>query len=280
MTRRRVSALLWVVAVVLTLFLGLFQRMTGPSYPARGSVEFAGETLRYRLPRSHGGSGGLEVSVEVPPAVERGRLRWRHYPTDEPWSELEMTVGEDGGLGAELPQQPPAGKVEYVVELSAAGEHVLLPTDGAAVARYRGTVPALVLVPHILAMFVSMLLASRALLEVLRPSAPAARGFIVGSMLLLIVGGLLLGPIVQSYAFGAFWTGWPVGGDLTDNKTAIAVFAWLPATLLALVGRRTRAAVVLGWLVMMAVFLIPHSLRGSQLDWSAVEEHNSSSPGG
>ena len=101
--------------------------------------------------------------------------------------------------------------------------------------------------------------------------AETARNVILPAALPGIVGGLLLGPIVQSYAFGAFWTGWPVGSDLTDNKTAIAVLAWLPATLLALLGRHARVAVVVGWLVMMAVFLIPHSLRGSQLDWSAVE---------
>jgi hypothetical protein len=34
---------------------------------------------------------------------------------------------------------------------------------------------------------------------------------------------------------------------------------------------RPRAAVALGWVVMMGVFLIPHSLRGSELDWSATD---------
>jgi hypothetical protein len=83
------------------------------------------------------------------------------------------------------------------------------------------------------------------------------------------VGGLFLGPVVQKFAFDAFWTGWPFGTDLTDNKTALAALAWLPATLLALRNRPLRVAVIVGWLVMMGVFLIPHSLRGSQIDWSS-----------
>ena len=91
-------------------------------------------------------------------------------------------------------------------------------------------------------------------------------------MALLVIGGLMLGPIVQRIAFGAYWTGWPYGHDLTDNKTLIAFLAWLTATILAWRRANTRLAVTLGWVVMMGIFLIPHSARGSQLDWSEIEE--------
>jgi hypothetical protein len=126
-------------------------------------------------------------------------------------------------------------------------------------------------VPHILAMFASMLVSTRALFEVLRRGAPRGRGLVLTAMGLLVIGGLFLGPMVQKSAFGAYWTGWPNGSDLTDNKTLIAFLAWLPATIAAAMGMRTRAAVVLGWVVMMGVFLIPHSLRGSELDWSETD---------
>ena len=43
-----------------------------------------------------------------------------------------------------------------------------------------------------------------------------------GHLLLLAVGGFILGPLVQNYAFGELWTGVPFGWDLTDNKTLIA----------------------------------------------------------
>ena len=102
---------------------------------------------------------------------------------------------------------------------------------------------------------------------------------ILTSMGLLAVGGLVLGPIVQKYAFGALWTGWPFGHDLTDNKTLIAFFAWLPATIIAARGVTSRMAVVLGWVVMMGIFLIPHSLRGSELDWSEVSPVETESSG-
>jgi hypothetical protein len=179
-----------------------------------------------------------------------------------------MTPAPGGGLEASIPHQPPAGKVEYRVVLQDGARETSLPEDGLVVARFRGNVPAGVLIPHILAMFTSMLLATRALFEVLKPSQPRARGMVLGAMILLGIGGLFLGPVVQKFAFGAYWTGWPFGTDLTDNKTLIAVLAWLPATIVALRDGRTRVAVIAGWAVMMGVFLIPHSLHGSEIDWS------------
>jgi hypothetical protein len=256
--------LLWLAALVVTVALAAFQRGTGPSYPLRGTVVIDGQAHRYSLPRTHGGAGGLEVSVALPAGVD-GTLLWRRYPTSDPWQALPM-VRERQGLVTTIPHQPPAGKVEYRIELAAAAEQVVIPAVEAAVARFRADVPAAVLVPHILAMFCSMLLSTRALLEVLR-HRDAGHRLVVLAMAVLVVGGLILGPIVQQHAFGAYWTGWPNGTDLTDNKTLLAFLAWLPATVLALRRRRLRVAVALGWVVMMGVFLVPHSMHGSEIDW-------------
>jgi hypothetical protein len=95
---------------------------------------------------------------------------------------------------------------------------------------------------------------------------------------LMTVGGMILGPIVQKYAFGAFWTGFPWGYDLTDNKTLIMCLVWIGAC--AVLGWkprtptptwRGRLAVLAAAVVMTGVYLIPHSLRGSELDYSAVD---------
>ncbi len=270
--RSRVSAALWIAALLLTLVLAVFQRLTGPSHPVRGNTVLAGgEAVSYRLPRSNEGRPELRVAIPSVGSGNRAGLEWRRYPTDEPFRRQAMVETTDGRLEARIPGQPTAGKVEYRIVIEDEAGTEWIPEAGTVIARFRGDVPAAVLVPHILAMFLSMLVSTRALLEVLRPKAAPARTLVLVAMALLVVGGLVLGPIVQRFAFGAFWTGWPFGHDLTDNKTLIAFIAWLPATVLAWRRLRTRAAVALGWLVMMGVFLIPHSLRGSELDWTEVE---------
>jgi hypothetical protein len=40
---------------------------------------------------------------------------------------------------------------------------------------------------------------------------------------------MILGPVVQKFAFGEYWTGFPFGTDLTDNKTLIAFIGWIIA---------------------------------------------------
>jgi hypothetical protein len=269
---RTVSAALWIAAFLVAVLLAVFQRMTGPSYPARGSAELAGgESITYRLPRSDEGRGTLRVTIPRPHDDLDAVLEWRRFPTDEPYRELTMASDGEGRLVASIPGQPAAAKVEYRVVVSDRAGSTIVPADEPVVARYRGDVPAGVLIPHILAMFGSMLVSTRALFEVLRPGPLGGRRLILTSMGLLVVGGLVLGPIVQKFAFGAFWTGWPFGHDLTDNKTVIAFLAWLPATIAAARGVTSRTAVVLGWVVMMGIFLIPHSMRGSELDWSEMD---------
>jgi hypothetical protein len=276
---RAATVALWIAAFVVTVLLAVFQRMTGPSHPLRGTAVLSnGETISYKLPRSNEGRDTLRIAILEPSAETQATLEWRRFPTDEPFRGRPMTADANGELETRIPPQPAAGKVEYRILLDVAGETTSIPASETVVARYRGEVPASVLIPHILIMFSSMLISTRALFEVLRPGAPRARTLVLVSMALLVVGGLVLGPIVQRFAFGAYWTGWPLGHDLTDNKTLIAFLAWLPATVLAWRRARTRMAVALGWVVMMGVFLIPHSARGSQLDWSQVEDAGSEMP--
>jgi hypothetical protein len=270
--KRTISVALWVVAFLVTVLLALFQRATGPSYPKRGAVVLRdGQEIQFRLPRSNNGRETIRVAVPAPETASGAILSWRRFPTNEDYSEISMIRNGDGDFEAEIPHQPAAGKVEYRIAVEDSSGMTSLPADETVVARFRASVPAGILIPHILAMFLSMLISTRALLEVIRPAAPRASGLILTAMALLVVGGLMLGPMVQKAAFGAYWTGWPLGHDLTDNKTLIAFIAWLPATIIALRRASTRLAVVAGWIVMMGIFLIPHSMRGSELDWSQIE---------
>jgi hypothetical protein len=141
--------------------------------------------------------------------------------------------------------------------------------------RFKEDVPALVLIPHVVTMFLSMMIGIRAALAAAL-GRPEARRYAWVAVVGIAIGGLVLGPIVQKYAFGAYWTGWPFGTDLTDDKTLGMWLAWV-AAVVVLQRRRdprdrvARAATIAAALVMIAVYLVPHSLRGSELDYSKVD---------
>jgi len=92
-----------------------------------------------------------------------------------------------------------------------------------------------------------------------------ARLYSLITFVLLLLGGMILGPIVQKYAFGEFWTGVPFGWDLTDNKTLIAFIAWI----IALIVNRRKfhpGYIIAAALITLIIFSIPHSMFGSQLN--------------
>ncbi len=108
------------------------------------------------------------------------------------------------------------------------------------VARFKGDVPLPLLLVHVGVIFSAMLWSARAGLEALT-RGPRLRRHVTAAAVLMFVGGLILGPFVQKAAFDAYWTGWPSGHDLTDNKVALAMLLWIVAWWRA-ARRRARCA--------------------------------------
>lgn len=253
----------WTLAIVITLAAAVYQRGTGPTYPRRVSFDLGDASYAQRLPRSHGGATGCPVAIEVPDRDVTGVLRFRRYPTDEAWT--TMTLRREGDvLEGELPRQPPAGKLEYVVVLTGPDGSTAAGPDAATVIRFKGYVPPGFLVPHVLFMFLAMLVSTLAGIKAVA-GTPRRLHYTWVTVVLLFIGGLVFGPIVQKYAFGDFWTGVPFGWDLTDNKVAVAFLFWAVA-LVANLSKRRPVLIVVAAIVLLAVYSIPHSVMGSELD--------------
>lgn len=254
--------ILWFLAVVISLGTMVYQRMTGPTYPKDYEVNYQGASYKFTLPRSHGGESDCPVIISLPDSFT-GKIIWRKYPTENPWNILEMDrEGEE--LSVQLPHQPPAGKLEYHLELSADGNLMDLGDEENVVIRFKGDVPTWILLPHVLMMVLTVIFSMATILFALA-KLPQYKLYTGITILFLLIGGFILGPTVQKFSFGQFWTGWPFGDDLTDNKTLFALIAFLLAWFLRKksYGRWLSIGAAL---VMIAVYLIPHSMNGSELD--------------
>ena len=251
------SLWLWIVAVLVTLFAARYQRVTGPTYPVSGSAALGASTFRYRLERTHAGAGDQRVSVTPGDAAAQGVLEWRPLAASD-WSRMPMTRQGDA-LAAAIPHQPIATKVAYRVRLSSGAGEIVLPPRDPAVLRFRGDVPAWILIPHILAMFAAMLYSTRAGLETLAEK-PAYGMLVFRTIAALLVGGIVLGCVVAWYAFRAPWGGFPISNDPTDNKTLLALIVWAGAALALRFGRTARGFVALASLVTLIVYMVPHSI--------------------
>jgi hypothetical protein len=163
-----------------------------------------------------------------------------------------------------LPHQPPAGKVVYSVLLKR--RKTIQPlTKKPVITRFKGAVPLYFLIPHIFCMFLAVFVSVRIGFAILFKED--FRKMVKFTIVVLGIGGLILGPIVQKYAFGDLWTGIPFGWDFTDNKTLISFLAWMPALFLTKRENKGKKATVAAVLVMLAVYLVPHSVLGSEFDY-------------
>jgi hypothetical protein len=252
----------WILAVVITLVLSVYQRVTGPTHPKSVTVEVNGEQYKVKLPRS-GVQHDETVTLKGVPSDVDAQLHYRQYPTPNDYTTAEFSWNE-GEWKADLPVQPVGGKLQYYITVG--GKDYL--ADEPLLIRFRNDVPATILVPHILLMFAAMLFAVYTfLLVVTRKKYSKWLWITTGT---LVVGGFIFGPLVQHAAFGPWWAGFPYDTDLTDNKTLLS-FLFFAAALATLKWKYNRWVVGLAVLIMIAVFTIPHSMYGSEYDYETQQ---------
>ena len=252
----------WLLAIVITLVLSIYQRMTGPTYPKRIVVELTGESYKIKLPRS-GVQHDEVVTLKGIPSDVNSQIHYRRYPSADEYTTADF-VWENNAWQVVLPVQPVAGKLQYYITVD--GKDYL--KDEPVVIRFRNDVPAGILIPHILLMFAAMLFAVYTfLLVVTRRKYSLWLKITIGT---LFVGGFILGPLVQHAAFGPWWAGFPYGTDLTDNKTLIS-FLFFLAALATMKWKYNKWVVGLAVLVMIVIFSIPHSTYGSEYDYTTQQ---------
>jgi len=270
------NILIWVFAVLLTGTVLIYQRMTGPTYPKRVSVELEGQPMKFKLLRSW-------QKEKVPGDISHVALlnvgdqdlegyeaecRYKRNGTADEWTVVGMYREGDGMLAA-LPTQPPAGKLAYTITLKKNNVNYVV-TEEPVVIRFKDHIPGWVPPPHVLLIFTALLFSTMTAVEALR-RGKRVLPYSILTLVSMLIGGLIMGPLMQKYAFGAYWTGWPFGQDLTDNKTLVAFIFWLIAFFVLRKNRQNRFWPVLAAIITISVFVIPHSVLGSEFDYSAGE---------
>jgi hypothetical protein len=279
------KSLYWILAIIITLSAAYYQRKTGPTYPKSLEITVNGTAHTVKLVRSIEIGSGTDVKLGIEDTTISATIYYKRFKTDDPYTPVQFRYEKravdsfimnkifgmysEEGLFATLPEQPPAGKLQYWFEITdRSGNSKYLESDPIVI-RYKGAVPSKVLTPHILAMFFAMLLSTLTGLLAIG-GAKSYRKYGIATWVLLFAGGMILGPMVQYNAFGEYWTGIPFGWDLTDNKTLIAVIFWTIAVIMNFRKER-RGVTILAAIVLLLIYSIPHSMFGSELDYSSGE---------
>ncbi len=279
------SILFWVLAVILTLVCLTYQDKTGPTYPLEGSYESSKGEVKFKFLRSE--TIGTDLKIMLLDPVPQGisaYVKYRRYKSNDEWKVAQMEAGSFEfrrrwevehvqGLGATLPSlQERAGKYEFFVHIiEPDGTSISITGEDPIFARYKAHVPGWALLVHILIIFVSMAFAIRTVLEALVDGN--YKWMIWATMISFLLGGFVLGPLVQYHAFGVWWSGIPFGHDWTDNKVVVELLFWILAAWLNRGDRRNRWSVYLAGIATLLVYFIPHSIFGSEYNYQTGTGH-------
>lgn len=251
------TILFWIIAIVSTLVFAFYQRVTGPTYPLSGKINFDGKEISYKLERSQESVNNYLVEIETADETISGILFWRKFNLGNNFTAIPMTGGKK--LSAELPVQKRLEKLDYYVQLSKNDKTVILPKENIVTIRFKDPVPIYILIPHIFAMFFAMMLSTRTGLEFFN-KVPQLDKLTIWTLIVLFIGGFPLGFAMNGFAFGEMWGGWPFGHDVTDNKTQVAFIAWLIAFYFIKKKKNAKLGALLAAIILLAVYLIPHSV--------------------
>ena len=200
----------------------------------------------------------MPVEVKTDNQSITGTVTWKRDKTDDQWTQVPMTFA-NGMLKAELPHQPVAGKLLYRVELQEGDQRVTLHDSDPIVIRFRATCPSgssyRMCLPCSARFF-----SARGGLEYFSKE-PKFRNYMYLTLGFLIVGGFILGPLMQHFSFNVWWTGWPYGTDLTDNKTAIAFLGWVVAAVALTRAKNPKRWALAAAILMILVYLIRRPRR-------------------
>jgi di/tricarboxylate transporter len=280
----------WKLGIAFVVMFLLFALSKGSTHRRQVMVvEKLGARIVHLTTKEHIGAGDALVKAVVSTThpLAPGSVRL-HYKIGKRgnlfWAPMERIAASDTFAGA-VPHQEKGRRVYYYLQVETPQGQVVTAPDAPAPGgewvsfRFKGKVNLFVTIGHVLCMFAAvfiLLVAFFYAFDILcgRRSVHQALKPILWALLFLFIGGFPLGWIMNAQTFGSpWWEAFPFGWDITDNKTQLVFLYWLVLILLVYRSLFTRDSprdlirpkqfawlTILGTLLTLGIYLIPHSL--------------------
>ncbi|MCX7955068.1 MAG: hypothetical protein N3A01_07760 [Bacteroidales bacterium] len=268
------TILIYLIAFTICFSVLLFQRKTGPTYPYPVTLNIDDSVYSFKLPRSANNDKDLELVI---PKIKNfsAYVSYRKYRYDKKF-ETKFFVEKNNKLVVTVPSLPSAGKYEYnVFYYDKNNQKIIKVNKDPVIIRFKNKVPDVIVVLHIIFIFLGFLSSNiSGLLAVFNTNKiNLIKKFSLITLLLFLIGGFIMGPIMQKLAFGVWWSGFPFGIDLTDNKMLFSFITWV-ICFIRFVKTKNNKYIIAAALLTIVIFLIPHSLLGSEYDFKSSKVVN------
>jgi hypothetical protein len=221
----------------------------------------------------------IEVQVEASGDIAEPGVFLYYRSEQELFVVVPMQAFEAGSYFGKIPAHERGSLIEYYIEGRAGADlTVQVPAEDRPRFEFyfKGVANRYLLIAHVVVIFAALFFfilagyfAYRALRE-RRAGLHVPRLGLAGAVLFFI-SSIPLGMVVAYQTYGKVWTGFPVGNDLTDNKSLVILIYWAAATFLyrgsalrkdpssdVMPGRALPYIYIAGLVITAVLFLIPH----------------------
>ncbi|HEY5132644.1 MAG TPA: hypothetical protein VII85_03060 [Candidatus Krumholzibacteriaceae bacterium] len=270
-----------IISVIVTMVLLVAARWLSKGKPVDYAVREAGMTLYHRTVPAQIGPGQPLIKMRVDPPLLLGIVvRWMEPPSKEIGARGLVRV-EDNKYEVFLPDLGKGARIKYwITATNSEGTRVRVPKNPSkfGILAFKGPVSKRVLVAHIVCMFGAfffMVMSLFGAVGILR-AREGKRGTVRSARWVLVcsfIGFVPLGMLLNHEVYGTIWEGYPFGRDITDSKTQVIFVLWLVSLLLvrgSFIGggeEKDRLgptafawAIIVSFLVSLALFIVPHSI--------------------
>lgn len=231
----------------------------GSTDPLVSEINTGKQHIHCELRRAYIGNGDCPVILPVGDIMVTGYVLYDLYPTNKHPSKITLNRQGDK-LVANLPHQPPSGKLEYRIFLERAGTAIKVNEDKPVIVRFLGKVPVYILILQSIIVLLTLLINTYT-------GILAGIGINLYKQLTFLMVIILIGlvffiqPIVHKYSLNQWWTCIPQSWELGNNKILVALIVWL-ITLYFNLKKARPGLVLISSLISIFLFLIPHGFPG------------------
>lgn len=219
------SLILWISAAIITFLAGFIQNRTSNTYPTSGTIGIDGQKVSYLLKKVLREKSGYVLMLWTDVIHLEGIVKWRRIDENREWH-IDTMKYADGNLTATIPSQDALTEIEYTVALKSNHKEFYLPKNEPGRILFLEPVPLSITIHYYLTLFLGLLLAMRAGLEILNDK-PRLRLYSIFTIICFFACAMIFAPVQKAYEMGAIGKKIPPMAKLFEGWLIALVIVWI-----------------------------------------------------
>ena len=243
------SLILWISAAMITFLAGYIQNRTSSTYPVSGTIGIDGQRVSYHFKKICNNKDDYFIMIRSDVENLKGVLKWRVMDEKQAWQIDTLKISE-GNLLAKIPKQPALTEVEYTIKLIHDNKEYFLPKKKINKIKFLGAVPSTINIHFYLTLFIGLLLALRAGLEIFNEK-PRLRLYSIFTLISFFSCAMIFAPVKKAYEMGAIGKTVPPIDQLFEIWLIALLIIWILNLILVSYSRIPK-----NWVLVVSILTI------------------------